>query len=48
MNPLSDFDIRFNLNIQKGYLNGHFAAIPSMGSLEDLNWDIDAREDWGV
>ena len=46
--PLSDFDIRFDLNIQKGYLNGRFGAIPFLGNLEDLNWDVYAEEEQGV
>ncbi|MBO0932694.1 AAA family ATPase [Fibrella aquatilis] len=37
--PLSDFDIRFDLDIRKGYLNGRFGAIPFLGNLADLNWD---------
>ena len=37
--PLSDFDIRFDLDIRKGYLNGRFGAIPFMGDLEKLNWE---------
>lgn len=37
--PLSDFDIRYDLDIRKGYLNGRFGAIPFMGDLQNLNWD---------
>ena len=37
--PLSDFDIRFDLDIQKGYLNGRFGAIPFLANLQDLNWE---------
>ncbi len=37
--PLSDFDIRLDLDIRKGYLNGRFGAIPFLGNLADLNWD---------
>lgn len=36
--PLSDFNIRYDLDIEKGYLNGRFGAIPFLGNLEDLNW----------
>lgn len=39
MYPLSDYDIRFDLDIRKGYLNGRFGAIPFIGNLRDLNWD---------
>ncbi|MCO6490036.1 MAG: ATP-binding protein [Phaeodactylibacter sp.] len=46
--PLSDFNIRFDLDIQKGYLNGRFGAIPFLGNLEDLNWDIYAKEEQGI
>ncbi len=38
MYPLSDFKIRYDLDIEKGYLKGRFGAIPFMGNLEDLNW----------
>jgi len=37
--PLSDFDIRQDLDIRKGYLNGRFGAIPFLGNLKDLNWE---------
>jgi len=38
MYPLSDFKIRYDLDIEKGYLKGRFGAIPFMGNLEGLNW----------
>lgn len=38
MYPLSDFKIRYDLDIEKGYLNGRFGAIPFLGNLDDLNW----------
>ena len=37
--PLSDYDIRSDLDIRKGYLNGRFGAIPFLANLHDLNWD---------
>lgn len=37
--PLSDFNIRYDLNIQKGYFNGRFGALPTMSHLKKLNWD---------
>ena len=37
--PLSDFTIRLDLDIRKGYLNGRFGAIPFLGNLADLNWE---------
>jgi len=36
---LSEFKPRYDLDIQKGYLNGRFGAIPFLGNLEDLNWE---------
>ncbi|MDX2283477.1 MAG: AAA family ATPase [Bacteroidia bacterium] len=36
--PLSDFEIRTDLDIRKGYLSGRFGAIPFLGNLRDLNW----------
>ncbi len=36
--PLSDYDIRYDLDIRKGYLNGRFGAIPFLGNLKDLKW----------
>lgn len=38
--PLSDFDIRNDLDLQKGYLAGRFNAIPFLGNMRDLNWDL--------
>lgn len=38
MYPLSDFAIRQELDIQKGYINGRFGAIPYLGRLENLIW----------
>ena len=37
--PLSDYDIRYDLDIRKGYLNGRFGAIPFLGNLKDLKWE---------
>lgn len=36
--PLSDFDIRQDLDIEKGYLQGRFGAIPFLGNMKDLKW----------
>ncbi len=36
--PMSDFDIRHDLDIRKGYLNGRFGAIPFLGDFKNLNW----------
>jgi AAA15 family ATPase/GTPase len=35
---LSDFDVRSDLDIRKGYLSGRFGAIPFLGNLKDLKW----------
>jgi hypothetical protein len=42
--PLSDYEIRSDLDIRKGYLNGRFGAIPFLANLHDLNWDKYAKE----
>jgi uncharacterized protein len=36
--PMSDFNVRYDLDIRKGYLNGRFGAIPFLGNFKDLNW----------
>tara|TARA_R110002050_G_C8923995_1_gene511583 strand:- start:709 stop:2067 length:1359 start_codon:yes stop_codon:yes gene_type:complete len=36
--PLSDFEVHHSKNIQKGYLNGRYGAIPFTGNLNDLKW----------
>ena len=38
MYPLTDFDVRQDLDIEKGYLQGRFGAIPFIGNLKDLKW----------
>jgi AAA15 family ATPase/GTPase len=35
---LSDYDVRTDLDIRKGYLSGRFGAIPFLGNLRDLKW----------
>lgn len=35
---LNEFKPRPDLDIEKGYLNGRFGAIPFLAKLEDLNW----------
>lgn len=37
--PLSEFKVRSDLDIQKGYLQGRFGAIPFLGNTDDLGWD---------
>ena len=34
--PLSDFNIRKDLQVRKGYLEGRFGAIPILGTMEEL------------
>lgn len=43
--PLSDYEIRYDLDIRKGYLNGRFGAIPFLGNLKDLKWEQYAEEE---
>ncbi len=38
LSSLSDFKIRSDLNIKKGYLQGRFGAIPFIGDIERLGW----------
>lgn len=38
---LNEFKPRNDLDIEKGYLNGRFGAIPFLSKLEDLNWNED-------
>jgi len=37
--PLSDYNIRSDLDIEKGYLLGRFGAIPSVSDFRKLNWE---------
>ncbi len=42
--PLSDFkDVRYDLDLRKGYLAGRFGAVPFTGDLRHLNWDAYAK-----
>lgn len=36
--PLSNYNIRPDLDVRKGYLSGRFGAIPFMANLDNLNW----------
>lgn len=40
--PLSNFNLRSDLDLKKGYMNGRFGAIPILANFEDLNWVSDA------
>ena len=42
--PLSDYNIRQDLDIRKGYLSGRFGAIPFLSDLKKLNWNTDGGE----
>jgi len=42
--PLSDYNVRPDLDIRKGYLSGRFGAIPFLASLKDLNWEEHVQE----
>lgn len=46
--PLSDFNIRPDLDVRKGYLSGRFGAIPLLANLKDLNWEKYAEAEQGV
>jgi AAA15 family ATPase/GTPase len=35
---LSDFKVHHTINIENGYMNGRFGAIPLMAGIEQLNW----------
>lgn len=41
--PMSDFNVRYDLDIRKGYLNGRFGAIPFLSNFNDLNWKPNAQ-----
>jgi hypothetical protein len=41
---LSDFRVHKTKNLQKGYLNGRYGAIPFLGNLKDLNWNSNDSE----
>lgn len=41
---LSDYDIRTDLDIRKGYLSGRFGAIPFLGNLRNLEWHQDVEK----
>ena len=43
--PLSEFKIRYDLDIRKGYLNGRFGAIPFLENLEKLNQNTHAEKE---
>lgn len=44
LTPLSDFkDVRYDLDLRKGYLLGRFGAIPFTGDLRHINWDAYAE-----
>lgn len=44
LTPLSDFkDVRYDLDLRKGYLLGRFGAIPFTGDLRHLKWDAHAE-----
>lgn len=37
--PLTDYKVRPDVEIRKGYLNGRFGAIPFFGSTKELGWE---------
>ncbi len=42
---LSEFKPNYGSDIEKGYLNGRFGAIPFLGNLESLNWHQHAEKE---
>lgn len=40
--PLSNYKLRTDLDLKKGYMNGRFGAIPILANFEDLKWVNDA------
>lgn len=42
---LSEFKPGYGSDIEKGYLNGRFGAIPFLGNLEELNWHSYAEKE---
>ena len=43
--PLTDFKVRPDLEIRKGYLNGRFGAIPFFNNIDDLGWLANKDDD---
>jgi uncharacterized protein len=41
--PLSEFKEHHTIDIRKGYLNGRYGAIPFLGNLKDLKWEMYAE-----
>jgi len=37
--PLSDYKIRYDLDLRKGYLSGRFGAVPHTRALHQLQWN---------
>ena len=40
---LAEFKVRPDLQIEKGYLNGRFGAIPFIGDIGSLGWNEDPK-----
>ncbi|MEX2411876.1 MAG: ATP-binding protein [Candidatus Paceibacterota bacterium] len=43
--PLSKFKVHHTKNIERGYINGRFGAVPFLGNLDDLNWNKMTEKD---
>ena len=44
LTPMSDYkDVRFDLDLHKGYLNGRFGAVPFTGDIRKLQWNKNAQ-----
>ena len=41
---LSDFNVHATANVENGYLNGRYGAIPFLSNLKDLHWNYDTKK----
>ena len=41
---LSDFNVHATANVENGYLNGRYGAIPFLSNLKDLHWSYDTKK----
>jgi AAA15 family ATPase/GTPase len=46
--PLSEYNVRPDLDIRKGYLSGRFGAIPFLADLKSLKWGEYVQEEQGI
>jgi len=46
--PLSEYNVRPDLDIRKGYLSERFGAIPFLADLKNLKWGEYVQEEQGI